>query len=99
MTTIQPALRSVPRVRTVLIVASVLMIGAAVLYASGLSRATAVAILPFALCLFAASGYARLRRRWPARVWLVLFTALVIAALAYGVWLFIYGLTHPPVMV
>ena len=73
-----------------------LVVAAVMLYATELSRAVAVTMLPFAACLFGAALFARVRGHWPSRAWRVAFAILIVAALAYGVWLYIYGLTHPP---
>ena len=45
------------------------VLAAVVLYASELSRAVAVAILPFAACLFGAALFAQVRGHWPGRAW------------------------------
>ena len=83
--------------RPVALSAIILALGAGLLHATELSRSTAVTIVPFALCLGAASGYAYWSGRWPRRVWVVSFIALAALALAYSAWLCVYGLTHPPV--
>ena len=73
-----------------------LVLVALMLYATELSRATGVAIMPFALCLFGAAIFARARDHWPSRSWLIAFGILVLAGLLYGLWLYIDGLMHPP---
>ena len=71
-----------------------LVLVALVLYSTELSRATAVATLPLALCLFGAAFFARERGHWPSRPWLVIFGVMVFAALSSGLWLYIYGQLH-----
>ena len=70
-----------------------------VLYATERSRATAVVILAFALCLVGASLLARERGHWPGRPWLIIFGVLVFTALSYGLGLYLYGQLHPPATV
>ena len=68
-----------------------------VLYATELSRATAVVTLAFALCLAGSSLLARERGHWPGRPWLIIFGVLAFTALSYGLGLYVYGRLHPPV--
>lgn len=85
-----------PHVPAAIAAGASLIVLALMLYASELSRAAAVAIVPFGLCLLGAALYARGRNHWPPRAWLIAFGTLALATLAYAFWLFVYGQMHPP---
>lgn len=85
-----------PGIAAVTTAGAVLILVALALYATQLSRAAAVAILPFAVCLVGGALFARDRGHWPTRPWLLAFALLAFAALAYGLMLYLYGQTHPP---
>lgn len=86
-----------PHVTVVAAAGAGLVLISLVLYATELSRATAVVTLAFALCLVGASLLARERGHWPGRPWLIIFGVLVVSALSYGLGLYLYGQLHPPV--
>lgn len=97
-----PTLGSAPHARQMVAVTAAgafLVLVAVVLYLSGLSRATAVVLFLYALCLVGAASFAWRSGRWPHRTWVVIFAVLAVAGLAYGVGLFIYGQSHAPVSV
>lgn len=88
-----------PHILAVAATGASLVMVALVLYATELTRAAAVATLPFALGLFGATLFARERGHWPTRPWLIVFGILAFAVLLYGLWLYVYGLMHPPMAV
>jgi len=82
-------------IRQVFAVGVVLLLGAAALYVSQLSRA--VGVVGSATILGA--YMARRRGAWPSRPWLIAVAALLVALMSYGLALLIYGVSHPPVTV
>ena len=77
----------------------VLMLCAAVLYISGLSRAVGVVVAVVGVATLLGAFMARRRRAWPSRPWLITVAVLLVALVAYGVALLIYSALHPPVLV
>jgi hypothetical protein len=75
----------------------VLLLCAAVLYVSGLSRAVGVVVAVVAVATLLGAFVAR-RRAWPSRPWLIAVAVLLVALVAYGVALFVYNALHPPVL-
>ncbi|MEO5745225.1 MAG: hypothetical protein ABIQ53_11660 [Terracoccus sp.] len=88
-----------PNIAAVTAAGAGLVLVAALLYVTELSRAAALVVLAFALVLVGAAVVARERGSWPSRPWLVVFASLVAAALAIGLWLYVDGQLHPPVAV
>ena len=89
-------------IRPVFAAGVVLLLCAAVLYVSELSRGVGgvggvVAVVGGATILGA--YVARRRRAWPSRPWLIAVAVLLVALMSYGVALLIYGASHPPVTV
>lgn len=76
-----------------------LMLGAAALYVSALSRAVGVVLAVVGGSAVLGALAVRRRGMWPSRPWLVAAAALLIALVAYGGWLLTYSATHPPVAV
>lgn len=70
------------------------MLGAGVLYVSGLSRAVGVVLAAIGGAGVLTAFAVHRSRAWPARRWLVAVVVLLLALVAYGVWLMIYSATH-----
>ena len=76
----------------------VLLLCAAILYVSGLSRAVGV-VAVVAVATLLGAFIARREGAWPSRPWLITVAVLLVALVAYGVVLLIYSALHPPVLV
>ena len=77
----------------------VLLLCAAVLYVSGLSRAVGVVVAVVAVATLLGAFIARREGAWPSRPWLITVAVLLVALVAYGVALLTYSALHPPVLV
>ena len=80
----------------------VLLLCAAILYVSGLSRAVGVVVavvVVVAVATLLGAFMARREGAWPSRPWLITVAVLHVALVAYGVALLIYSALHPPVLV
>lgn len=86
-------------IRQVFAAGVVLLLCAAVLCISELSRAVGVVVAVIGSATILGAYVARRRRAWPARPWLIAMAVLLVALLSYGVALLIYGANHPPVTV
>ena len=86
-------------IRQVVAAGVVLLLCAAVLYVSELSRAVGVVVAVVGSATILGAYVARRRRAWPARPWLIAVAVLLVALMSYGVALLIYGANHPPVTV
>ena len=84
-------------VRQVLAAGAALLLCAAVLYVSGLSRAVGVVVAGLGAATILGASVAYRAKAWPSRPWLIAAAVLVVALVAYGVALLIYGAMHPPV--
>ena len=86
-------------IRQVFAVGVVLLLGAAALYVSELSRAVGVVVAVVGSATILGAYVARRRGAWPSRPWLIAVAALLVALMSYGLALLIYGVSHPPVTV
>ena len=86
-------------IRQVFAAGVVLLLGAAALYVSELSRAVGVVVAVVGSAIILGAYVARRRRAWPARPWLIAVAVLLVALMSYGVAMLIYGANHPPVTV
>jgi VIT1/CCC1 family predicted Fe2+/Mn2+ transporter len=77
----------------------VLLLWAAVLYVSGLSRAVGVVVAAVGVATLLGAFVARRRRAWPSRAWLIAVAVLLLALVAYGVALLIDSANYPPIAV
>jgi hypothetical protein len=77
----------------------VLLLCAAVLYVSGLSRAVGLVVAVVGVATVLGAFVAHRRSAWPSRSWLIAVAVLLVALVAYGVSLLIYAAMHPPVAV
>ena len=80
----------------------VLLLCAAVLYVSELSRGGGVVVGVVGGATIFGAYVAPRRRAWPSRPWLIAVAFLLVALVAlmsYGLALLIYGASHPPVTV
>jgi uncharacterized membrane protein (UPF0136 family) len=76
-----------------------LLLGAGILYVSGLSRAVGAVLAAIGGAAVLAAFAVRRSRAWPARPWIVAVLVLLLALVAYGVWLIIYSAAHQGVLV
>ncbi len=76
-----------------------LLVGAVLLYISGLSRAVGAVLAPIGGGAVLTAFAVRRSQAWPSRPWLVAVAVLLLALVAYGVWLIIYSAAHQGVLV
>jgi|BarGraNGADG00212_1021973.scaffolds.fasta_scaffold166279_1 membrane-bound ClpP family serine protease len=86
-------------IRPVFAAGVVLLLCAAVLYVSELSRGVGGVVAVVGGATILGAYVARRRRAWPSRPWLIAVAVLLVALMSYGVALLIYGASHPPVTV